>query len=130
MLTQLKNRQIIKSAKKLNQARQSQPSPSLTPSDGAELQHVRRDIGVEDLDQREVHVHGLQAHPHEGGQDQVVQGGGRGHGEAVAGEGGEPGVEEEEQVEAQQGKRQVDEDLRGVVAAQLPVQRENQPARV
>lgn len=98
-----------------------QPSQSLTPSDGAELEHVRRDVGVEDLDERQVHVHGFQAHPHEGGQQQVVLDGSRGDGQAVAGEGREPGVEQEEQVEAQQGSRQVDEDLRGVVEAQLPV---------
>lgn len=66
-------------------------------------------------------MHGFQAHPREGGQHQVVLDGSRGDGQAVAGEGREPGVEQEQQVEAQQGSRQVDEDLRGVVAAQVPV---------
>lgn len=80
-----------------------QSSPSLTPSDGAELEHVQRDVGVEDLDERHVHVHGFQAHPHQGGQHQVVLDGSRGNGQAFAGEGREPGVEQEEQVEAQQG---------------------------
>lgn len=98
-----------------------QPSQSLTPSNGAELEHVRRDVDVEDLDERQVHVHGFQAHPREGGQHQVVLDGSRGDGQALAVEGREPGVEQEQQVEAQQGSRQVDEDLCGVVAAQLPV---------
>lgn len=40
----------------------------LTPSYGAEFEHVEGKIGVEDPDQRQVHVDGLQAHPGEGGQ--------------------------------------------------------------
>lgn len=47
--------------------------------------------------------------------------GGRRDAQAVVGEGGEPGVEEVEQVQSQQGGGQVDEDLRGVVLTQLPV---------
>lgn len=66
-------------------------------------------------------MHGFQPHPHEGGEQQVVLHGGRGDRQAVVGEGGEPGVEEEEQVEAQQGSRQVDENLGRVVTAQLSV---------
>lgn len=66
-------------------------------------------------------MHGFQPHPHEGGEQQVVLHGGCGDGQAIIGEGAEPGVEEEKQVEAQQGSRQVDEDLGRVVAAQLSV---------
>lgn len=80
---------------------QLQPTLSLTPSDSAELEHARRDVCIEDLDQCQVHVHGFQPHPHEGGKQQVVLHGGRGDGQAVVGEGAEPGVEEEEQVETQ-----------------------------
>lgn len=46
----------------------------------------------------------------------------RGHGRAQAPHppGGQPGVDQEDQVEAQQRQRQVEEDLRGVVPTQLP----------
>lgn len=75
-----------------------QPTPSLTPSNSAELEQERWNVRIEDLDQRQVHVHGFQPHPHEGGKQQVVLQGGRGDGQAVVGEGAEPAVEEEEQV--------------------------------
>lgn len=43
-----------------------------------------------------------------------------GHAQAPHSPGGEPGVDQEHQVEAQQRQRQVDEDLRGVVLPELP----------
>lgn len=59
----------------------------LTPSYNAELEDVRRDIDVEDLDQGEVHVDGLQAHPGERGQQEVVQCCCGGDAQAIDGEG-------------------------------------------
>lgn len=50
-----------------------------------------------------------------------MQSGGRSDAQAVVGEGGEPGVQEEEHAQPQQGGRQVDKNLRGVVSTQLPV---------
>lgn len=64
---------------------------------------------------------GLQAHPGERGQHEVVEQGRRGDAQAVVGEGREPRVEQEHHAQAQQGDRQVDEDLRRVVATDLPV---------
>lgn len=43
-----------------------------------------------------------------------------GHTEGVQTQGGQPGVDQEDQVQAQQGQREIDEDLRGVVSTQLP----------
>lgn len=48
-------------------------SKLLTPSDKAELEDVSAYVGVEDFDQSDVHVDGLQPHPGEGGQQEVVQ---------------------------------------------------------
>lgn len=48
-------------------------SKLLTPSDEAELEDVSAYVGVEDFDQSDVHVDGLQPHPGEGGQQEVVQ---------------------------------------------------------
>lgn len=54
----------------------------------------------------------------------------RGNRQAVAGDGAEPGVEEEEQIEAEQGSGQVQEDPGRVVAAQLSVKAERQVAEM
>lgn len=51
---------------------------ALTPSDDAELEDVSAYVGVEDLDESDVHVDGLQPHPGEGGQQEVVQEDGHG----------------------------------------------------
>lgn len=59
----------------------------LTPSYSTELQDVGWNIGVEDLDQGKVHVHSLQAHPGEGGQQEVVQRCSSGNAHTVIGEG-------------------------------------------
>ena len=40
-------------------------SEGLTPSSEVELEHVFRDVGSEDLDQREVHKETLYYHPTE-----------------------------------------------------------------
>lgn len=45
----------------------------LTPSNKAELEDVSAYVGVEDFDQSDVHVDGLQPHPGEGRQQEVVQ---------------------------------------------------------
>lgn len=92
----------------------------LTPSHGAELQDVSADVGVEDLDQSYVHVDGLQPHPGEGGQQEVVQedGGGRAQAGAVH-HAGQPAVQQEDHVEAQQGRAEVHQDLGRVVSPQF-----------
>lgn len=45
----------------------------LTPSHDAKLEDVSPDVGVEDLDQGNVHVDGLQAHPGEGREKKKMQ---------------------------------------------------------
>lgn len=79
---------------------------------------------MEDLDQGQVHVEGLQAHPGEGGQHEVVEHGRRGDAQAVVGEWREPGVQQEHHAQAQQGEWQVDEDLGWVLSPHLPVREE------
>ena len=59
----------------------------LTPSYSAELEDVGRNIDVEDLDQGEVHVYGLQAHPGERSQQEVVQHCSSGNAQTVVEEG-------------------------------------------
>lgn len=75
-------------------------------------------------------MRGFQSHPHEGSQQQIVLHDSRGNRQAVAGDGAEPGVEEEEQIEAEQGSGQVQEDPGRVVAAQLSVKAERQVAEM
>lgn len=107
----------------------SQPKPRsreertkfrLTPSHGTELEDVGGNVDVEDLDECEVHVDGLQAHPGERGEQEVVQRCSGGYAQPVVGEGREPGVEKEKHAQPQQGGRQVDEYLGWVVSTQLP----------
>lgn len=50
-----------------------------------------------------------------------MQRGCRGDAEAVEAKGGQPRVHQENQIEAQQSHREVDEDLRRIVSTQLPV---------
>lgn len=49
-----------------------------------------------------------------------MQRGGCGDTEGVQTPGGQPGVDQEHQVQAQQRQAEVDEDLRGVVSTKLP----------
>lgn len=48
-----------------------------------------------------------------------MQGGSYGHTEGVQTPGGQPGVEQKHQVQAQQSQREVDENPRGVVSTKL-----------
>ena len=66
---------------------------SLTPSHDAELEHVRGHVDVEDLDQGQVHVDSLQAHPGEGGQQEVVQEHRHRHAQPIGVHAGEPAVQ-------------------------------------
>lgn len=92
---------------------------TLTPADEAELEDVSADVGVEDFDQRDVHVDGLQAHPGEGGQQEVVQDDGHGQTQPVGVQAGQPAVQQEDHVEEQQRGAEVHQDLGRVVAPQF-----------
>lgn len=72
-----------------------------TPADDAELEDVSAYVGVEDLDQSDVHVDGLQAHPGEGGQQEVVQQHGHGQAQPAGVQAGQPSVQQEHHVEEQ-----------------------------
>jgi len=47
---------------------------TLTPSYCTKLEDIIVHVGIEHLDQCEVHVYRLQAHPGEGGQQEIVEG--------------------------------------------------------
>lgn len=97
----------------------------LTPSNDAELEDVSAYVGVEDLDQSDVHVNGLQAHPGEGGQQKVVQKDSRRRAQPlVFDHGGKPPVQQEDNVEEQQRRAEVHQDLRWIISSQLPVRME------
>lgn len=91
----------------------------LTPSQDAEFEDVRGHVDIKDLHKCKIHMDGLQSHPSEGRQEEVVKQGRGGHAESVDTPGGQPGVDQEHQVQAHQGQGQVDEDLRGVVSPKL-----------
>lgn len=93
----------------------------LTPAHGAELEDVSAYVGVEDFHQSDVHVNGLQAHPGEGGEQEVVQEDGGRHAQPLApAQVGQPAVQQEHHVEEEQRRAQVHQDLRRVVAPQVP----------
>lgn len=108
---------LILSTVRPSPRRRSRP---LTPSHHAELEDVRRHVDVKDFDQGEVHVNCLQSHPGERCQEEVVQCRCHGHTEAPHLPGGQPRVDQKDQIEAQQRQRQIEEDLRRVVTTQLP----------
>lgn len=89
---------------------------SRTPTDQSELDHQSGHVAVEDLDQGEIHVDGLQRHPGEWGQQEVVQeeGGGLAQTRGL-GVKGEPRVQQEDQVQQEQRQTKMDQDLRGRV---------------
>lgn len=60
---------------------------------------------------------GLQPHPGEGGQQEVVQKDGHGQTQPVGFQTGEPAVQQEDHVEEQQRCAEVHQDLGGVVAS-------------
>lgn len=97
----------------------SHPNTRLTPTQSTELEDVRGHVDVEDFDKCEIHVNGLQSHPGEWRQEEVVQGGRYSHAETVQTPGRQPGVDQKHQVQAQQRQGEVDEDLRGVVSTKL-----------
>lgn len=65
----------------------------LTPTDDAELEDVSPHVGVKDFDQSDVHVDGLQTHPGEGGQQEVVQEAGHGLTQPIVFQAGQPTVQ-------------------------------------
>lgn len=91
----------------------------LTPSQDAEFEDVAGHVDVKDFHKCKIHMNGFQSHPGERGQEEVVKQGGRSHTQAINTPGGQPGVEQKHQVQAQQRQGQVDEDLRGVVSPKL-----------
>lgn len=86
-----------------------------TPADEAELEDVRRHVGIEDFNKGEVHVHCLQEHPGERGQQEVVLSGCHGNTEGGQPKRGEPGVDEKNEVKAEQSDGEVQQDLRRVI---------------
>lgn len=97
----------------------SQSSTWLTPSQNAELEDIRGHVDVKYFDKRKIHVNGLQAHPGERRQEEVLQRGRYRHAEAMKTPRSQPGVDQKHQVQAQQCQGEVDEDLRGVVSTKL-----------
>lgn len=91
----------------------------LTPTQDAEFEDVGGHVDVEDFHKCKIHMNGFQSHPGERRQEEVVKQGGRSHTQAINAPGGQPGVDQKHQVQAQQRQGQVDEDLRGVVPPKL-----------
>lgn len=91
-----------------------------TPADEAKFEDVGRHVGIEHFNKGKVHVHCLQEHPGERGQQEEVLGGCHGNAEGGQPKGREPGVNEENKVEAEQSNGEVQQDLRWVITPQLP----------
>lgn len=63
-------------------------------------------------------MHGLQTHPGEGGQQEVVQEDGRGYAQPlIVVNAGEPAVQQEHNVEQQQRRAEVHQDLRWIISS-------------
>lgn len=91
------------------------------PASQRELEHVARYVAIEDLHEGQVHVHGLESHPGEGDQQEIVKepGGGDAEAHSLWVE-RQPRVHQEDQIKKQQGQAQLDEDFRWNVLTQLP----------
>lgn len=94
----------------------------LTPSRQRELEHVPGHETVEDLDDGQVEVQGFQTHPCEGDEQEVVKEEGCGDAEAYSIRvQGQPRVQQKDQVQQQECKAQIDQDLRWNVPPGFPV---------
>lgn len=92
----------------------------LTPTRQGELEHVSAEVGCEDLHDAQVHVQRLQARPGEGGQQEVVEEGSCADAQRREREARQPAVQQEDQVEEEEGGAQLDQDLGRDVPQELP----------
>ena len=85
-----------------------------TPAHKAQLQEVVAEVGVKDLDDKQVEVEGFQAHPGEGTEQEVVEDGPPGPAGSVGPLQALPHIEEEGQIQEKQADAQGHMDLGGV----------------
>lgn len=92
----------------------------LTPTGEGDLQHVSAEVGQEDLHHAQVHVQRLKPRPREGRQQEVVQEEGGADAEPPGRIPGQPAIQQEDQVEEEEGHAELDQDLRRDVPQKLP----------
>ena len=95
---------------------------SLTPAHQREFKHVSAEVRREHLDDAQVHVQRLKPRPGEGSQQEVVQEEGGAGAQPRGRIRGQPAVEQEDQVEEEEGHAQLHQDLGWNVLQQLSAQ--------
>lgn len=98
----------------------SRDAEFLTPTSEGDLQHVSAEVGQEHLHHAQVHVQRLKPRPREGRQQEVVQEEGGADAEPPGRILRQPAVQQEDQVEEEEGHAELDQDLRRDVPEKLP----------
>lgn len=86
-------------------------SVELTPAHQRELQHVSAEVRREHLDDAQVHVQGLESRPGERRQQEVVQEEGGANTQPSDWVERQPAVQQEDQVEEEEGDAELNQDL-------------------
>lgn len=98
----------------------------LTPASDAEFQYVSANISVKYFNQGNVHVNCFQPHPGKGCQKEEMEQGCNGRAKAIHMKWGDPAIQEEKEVQEQQGCTQVHQDFGGIVPSQLSGEGKNE----
>lgn len=78
------------------------------------------DVSVKHFHKSNVHVDGFQPHPGEGSQEEEVQQGSHSRAESSHAKGSDPAIQEEDEIQEEQGRAQIHQDFGGIIPAQLP----------
>lgn len=95
----------------------------LTPTQQAQLQEIVSKVGIEDPDDQQVEVEGLQAHPGENTKQEVVENGSSDPAGGWGALGAVPHIDQEGKIQEKQADAQSHVDLRGIFGLE-PLQRE------
>lgn len=90
-----------------------------TPAKDAEFQYISANVSVEYFNQSDVHVDRFQPHPGESCKKEEMQQGCKGHAEPIHVKRGDPAIQEEDEVQEQQGCTQVHQDFGGIIPSQF-----------
>lgn len=91
----------------------------LTPASDAEFQYVSANVSIKYFNQGNVHVNCFQPHPGKGCKKEEMEQGRNGRAKAIHMKWGDPAIQEEKEVQEQQGCTQVHQDFGGIVPSQL-----------
>lgn len=91
----------------------------LTPANDAEFQDVSANVSVKYFNQGNIHVNGFQTHPGKGCKKEEMEQDSNCRAKAIHMKRGDPAIQEEEEIQEQQGCTQVHQDFRRIVPSQF-----------